>query len=63
GNIGQSVVVQKLKERFLGSEPINRISIKESTLNSFTYYFAGIFIFTYMLILHKIIVIIISLSL
>ncbi len=63
GNIKQSVAIQKLKEKLIGEKQLNRYTIKEATLNSFTYYFSGVFTFVYLLFLHKIIEIIVNLSL
>jgi hypothetical protein len=47
GNFGQSTLVSNLKERFIGSDPISKDTIREATFNSFSYYFGGGFLVFY----------------
>ena len=47
GSFGQSTMISNLKERFIGSEPISKDSIRETTFNSFSYYFGGGFLLFY----------------
>ena len=51
GNFGQSAFISNLKERFIGSDPLTKDSIREATFNSFTYYLGGIFLIFYGLVL------------
>ena len=51
GNFGQSAFISNIKQRFIGSGPLTGESIREATFNSFTYYFGGIFLIFYGLIL------------
>ena len=47
GSFGQSTMISNLKERFIGSNPISKDSIREATFNSFSYYFGGGFLLFY----------------
>ncbi len=47
GSFGQSTMISNLKERFIGSDPISKDSIREATFNSFSYYFGGGFLLFY----------------
>ncbi|UJG39652.1 MAG: hypothetical protein K9W45_07215 [Candidatus Heimdallarchaeum aukensis] len=62
GNIKQSVVIQKVKEKITKSETINKFTIKEATFNAISYYFAGLFLFIYLIVLHKILQILVKIA-
>ena len=62
GNFGQSVFISNIKERFVGSDPLTRDSFREATFNSFTYYFGGMFLIFYGLVLFGILRMISQLS-
>ena len=47
GSFGQSTMISNLKERFIGSDPISKDSIREATFNAFSYYFGGGFLIFY----------------
>ncbi len=54
GSFGQSTLVSNLKERFIGSDPISKDSIREATFSAFSYYFGGGFLILYGMILWQI---------
>jgi len=54
GNFGQSVAVSNLKEKIVGSDPINKDSLREATFNAFTYYSAGALLLLYTTLLWRI---------
>jgi len=54
GNFGQSTLFSNLKERLFGSDPISKDSFREATFNSFTYYFGGVFLILYGLVLWQV---------
>lgn len=54
GNFGQSVAISNLKEKIVGSDPINKDSLREATFNAFTYYSAGALLLLYTTILWRI---------
>jgi hypothetical protein len=58
GNFGQSVAVSNLKEKIVGSDPINKDSLREATFNAFTYYSAGAFLLLYTTILWRLLTLI-----
>ena len=62
GNIKQSVMIQKVKEKITKSETINKFTIREATFNAISYYFAGAFLFAYLIVLHKILQILVEIT-
>ncbi len=54
GNFGQSVMVSKIKERFMGSDTITKDSFREATFNAFTYYSGGSLLLLYSMIIWQI---------
>lgn len=54
GNFGQSVAISNLKEKIVGSDPINKNSLREATFNAFTYYIAGALLLLYTTILWRV---------
>lgn len=62
GNIGQSAFISSIKQKIIGSDPINKDSFREATFNSFTYYFGGGFLILLALILWQVMKIMVNVS-